>query len=113
MFLVTERRQNKQKETKDHLFFQEEGVKIYILLYKEFSLALGLNSFYTKKIAGKRSAVTRGNAIYATSDYEWIFSSEIRRCVLGLTIFGLRHLAQTDLGADTWSHITLYRANFP
>ena len=27
----------------------EQGVKIFILLYKEFQLALGLNSFYTKK----------------------------------------------------------------
>lgn len=28
---------------------QEEGVKIFILLYKEFEMALGLNSFYTKQ----------------------------------------------------------------
>lgn len=27
----------------------EEGVMIFILLYKEFSIALGLNSYYTKK----------------------------------------------------------------
>ena len=27
----------------------KEGVKIFILLYKEFEMALGINSFYTKK----------------------------------------------------------------
>ena len=30
-------------------FFKAEGVKIFILLYKEFQLALGLNSYYTKQ----------------------------------------------------------------
>lgn len=29
--------------------FKAEGVKIFILLYKEFEMALGLNSFYTKQ----------------------------------------------------------------
>lgn len=29
--------------------FQEAGVLIYILMYKESPLALGINSFYTKK----------------------------------------------------------------
>ena len=29
--------------------FQREGVKIFILLYKELELALALNSMYTKK----------------------------------------------------------------
>merc|ERR1712018_615994 len=32
----------------------EEGVKIFILLYKELELALALNSFYTKKALMKR-----------------------------------------------------------
>ena len=35
--------------------FQEQGVKIFILLYKEISLALGLNSLYSK-----RALITRG-----------------------------------------------------
>lgn len=30
--------------------FQEEGVRIFVLLYKEVELALGINSFYSKKI---------------------------------------------------------------
>ena len=33
----------------EQIFFQKEGVKIFILLYKELELALALNSFYTKK----------------------------------------------------------------
>ena len=30
--------------------FQEEGVRIFVLLYKEVELALGINSFYSKKV---------------------------------------------------------------
>ena len=33
----------------EFIFLQSEGVKIFILLYKEFELALGLNSFYSKR----------------------------------------------------------------
>ena len=36
-------------------FNQAEGVKVFILLYKEVSLALGLNSLYSK-----RALITRG-----------------------------------------------------
>lgn len=31
------------------MIFQAEGVQIFILLYKEFQLALSLNSLYTKR----------------------------------------------------------------
>ena len=31
------------------IVFQREGVKVFILLYKELELALALNSLYTKK----------------------------------------------------------------
>lgn len=30
------------------ILFQEEGVKVYVLIYKEVELALTLNSAYTK-----------------------------------------------------------------
>ena len=29
---------------------QEAGVKIFIILYKEMQVALGINSFYTKQV---------------------------------------------------------------
>jgi phospholipase D1/2 len=29
---------------------QEEGVRVFVLLYKEVEMALGINSFYSKKI---------------------------------------------------------------
>ena len=37
------------------VLFQAEGVRVFILLYKEFQLALSLNSFYSK-----RTLMTRG-----------------------------------------------------
>ena len=29
--------------------FKDEGVKVFILVYKEMEMALGINSFYTKQ----------------------------------------------------------------
>lgn len=37
------------------LFLQDSGVKIYILAYKESRLALGINSWYSKKKLMKMS----------------------------------------------------------
>ncbi len=33
--------------------FQAQGVKIFILLFKEMEMALGINSFYTKQTLSK------------------------------------------------------------
>ena len=42
-------------EIKNFFSLQAEGVRVFILLYKEFQLALSLNSFYSK-----RTLMTRG-----------------------------------------------------
>lgn len=37
------------KFSNTHLFSQKQGIKIFILLYKEVEMALGINSFYSKQ----------------------------------------------------------------
>jgi phospholipase D1/2 len=47
----------------------KEGVKIFILLYKEFEMALGLNSFYTKKTLMSENIKVRNTVqIESTND---------------------------------------------
>lgn len=36
------------------LILQEAGIKVYVLLYKEVPIALGINSFYSKATLTKR-----------------------------------------------------------
>lgn len=36
--------------TLTNTYSQQEGVRIFVLLYKEVELALGINSFYSKKV---------------------------------------------------------------
>lgn len=30
--------------------FQQQGVKVFVLLYKEVEMALGINSYYSKQV---------------------------------------------------------------
>ena len=43
----------------EFFLLQAQGVKIFILLYKEFELALGLNSFYTKRALVAKGGTNR------------------------------------------------------
>ena len=49
----------------------KEGVKIFILLYKEFEMALGINSFYTKKTLMNENIKVR-NTVEIESMYNLI-----------------------------------------
>ena len=59
--------------------FQSQGVRIFILLYKELTLALGLNSMYTKKaLQGRNIRVLRhpdriGNEDFQFKEFLWVW----------------------------------------
>ena len=64
----------------------KEGVKIFILLYKEFEMALGINSFYTKKTLMNENIKVR-NIVEIESMYNLIAILNLSRTEKWLKIW--------------------------